>query len=331
MYEKLADVRLKNGEVVEAGIVLGPDEEWRLRVQELLLHKGDIWNWQNTAMLREPLGIEPRFHILHRDGVPFSHILITELCGVGLLSHVWTRPEDRGCGAASKLMELAVNQFRERNGRALYLGTGYDTPPYHIYRKLGFEGIEPESGSMHFFTTSQAEFEAEYFARGEAIIEPLDWKHWPVASALFAGAWPQTVRCAPLKLFGRTLTEGQLLPAIQAQHGKTNSSSQTFALTKLENGAVVGLAACAPDPIWPATCIVDVFCHPNFGDYATEMLHRLNLPTGKRHVAYGDDGDTHKFEVLAVLGFKADSTLYEWLYADAARTRSLDIRVWIRE
>jgi hypothetical protein len=36
MYEKLADVRLKNGEVVEAGIVLGPDEE---RYLELAKHR----------------------------------------------------------------------------------------------------------------------------------------------------------------------------------------------------------------------------------------------------------------------------------------------------
>jgi len=330
MYEKLADVRLKNGEVVEAGVVLGPDKEWCDRVQQLLLHKGDIWNWQNTAMLREPLGIEPRFHILHRNGQPFSHILITEFNGVGLLGHVWTQPEDRGCGAASRLMERAMNDFRERDGQAIYLATGYDTPPYHIYRKLGFEGIEPQSGIMSFFTTSQEEFEAQYFAPGEAVIEPLDWQHWPVASALFAGDWPQAVRCAPLKLFGRTLTEGQLLPAIHAQRTGTGDSKQTFALVKPANGAVVGLAATCGDPIWPQTRLIDVFCHPNFGYLAADLLQAVTRNTHEHLIAYSDETDEEKAQLLRAAGFQFMAQLPQWLPADAACSRLININVWTR-
>lgn len=330
MYQKLADIRLKNDDVVEAGVVLGPDEEWRERVQELLLDKDDIWNWQNTAMLREPLGIEARFHVLHREGIPFCHMLVSQLNGVGLLSHVFTKPEDRGQGAASRLMELAMAQFQERGGQAMYLATGYDTPPYHIYRKMGFEGIEPQSGIMHYFATSRKEFEAEYFAPGEVTVQPLDWQHWPVASALFTGSWPQTVRSAPLKLFGRTLTEGQLLPAIHARRSGKGGSQQAFALVKPENGAVVGLAACAPDPVWPHTCIVDVFCHPDFWEHAPELLQCLNLYEGKRHVAYADDGDAQKSKALEAIGFTSNATLPRWTHADAARTRPVDVQVWTR-
>ena len=221
-------------------------------------------------------------------------------------------------------------QFRERGGHAIYLATGYDTPPYHIYRKLGFEGIEPQSGIMSFFTTSQEEFEAQYFAPGETVIEPLDWQHWPVASALFTGDWPQAVRCAPLKLFGRTLTEGQLLPAIHAQRTGTGDSKRTFALVKPANGAVVGLAATCSDPIWPQTRLIDVFCHPNFGYLAADLLQMVTHNTNERLIAYSDESDEKKTQLLRAAGFQFMAQLPQWLPADAARSRLININVWTR-
>ena len=330
MYQKLSDVQLKSGECVEAGVVLGPDEAWRDRVQQLLLHKGDIWNWQNSEMLREPLGLEARFHILHRDGAPFSHVLVSEVNGVALLGHVWTKPEERGNGAASRLMEIVTQHFRERGGKALYLSTGYDTSPFHIYRKFGFEGIEPASGVMHFFATSREQFEAEYFAPGDVITEPLDWSHWPVAPALFCGDWPQAVRSTPLRLFGRSLTEGPLLPPLRAHRQPEYSAPQVCVLRKTNNGAIVGLAASRPDPLWPDAILADIFCHPHFWPHAGELWRSLKLPQDKSVVAYSDDGDKCKAGVLRVAGFTPVATLPQWIAADAARTRPVDVKVWKR-
>ena len=31
--------------------------------------------------------------------------------------------------------------FRERTGRALYLGTGYNSHPFYIYHSFGFESV----------------------------------------------------------------------------------------------------------------------------------------------------------------------------------------------
>ena len=65
-----------------------------------------------------------------------------------------------------QLMACLMEHFRQRGGQALFLGTGYDTPPYHIYRVNGFAGVEPESGYMDYYSTSQDEFERGLFRAG---------------------------------------------------------------------------------------------------------------------------------------------------------------------
>ena len=145
------------------------------------------------------------FILLHRDGDPFANIMTIEYQGVGLLGHVYTRPEDRRQGAAMQLMACLMEHFRQRGGQALFLGTGYDTPPYHIYRVNGFAGVEPESGYMDYYSTSQDEFDGDYFAQGSTAIEPVGWLHWPVSIPLFLGAFPGVVRGAGLGDVGSPL------------------------------------------------------------------------------------------------------------------------------
>ncbi|MBT6147039.1 MAG: hypothetical protein HOH74_16510, partial [Gemmatimonadetes bacterium] len=69
MYESLAEVTLKDGERVEAGVVVCPDAEWAERIEALLGHKGDVWRWQNRCCAWDELGIDARYYLLHRDGV----------------------------------------------------------------------------------------------------------------------------------------------------------------------------------------------------------------------------------------------------------------------
>jgi hypothetical protein len=45
----------------------GPDLEWADRIVALLEHKGEPWNWQNQAVLRDYIGLDVRFFILHKD------------------------------------------------------------------------------------------------------------------------------------------------------------------------------------------------------------------------------------------------------------------------
>lgn len=326
MYESLASITLSSGETVQAACVKGPDPEWAERIEKLLGHKGDPWNWQNTEVLRQELGIEAWFYILHRDGRPFSNILTIDVDGVGLFGHVYTTPEDRQKGASSSLFRIQMEHFRARGGRALFLGTGYDTHPYRMYAKHGFTGIEPLSGRMEYYATSKAAFDAWYFGAGPAEVEPIQWAHWPAGAALFLGDWPGVVRCAPLKLFGRMSTEGPLLPALRrAQARRQGEPICTAALRSRRSGAVVGLAAWEPDPLWPNTALADVYCHPAFQERAGDLLDAIHLPTGMRVVAYADAACPAKADALARAGFRATATLRDRVATSGAKSVLLDV------
>jgi GNAT superfamily N-acetyltransferase len=334
MYTPLENVVLKSGEEVAAGVVAAPDSQWRPRLQKLLFHKGEPWRRQITELLTQPLNVEARHYILHRGDAPFCHILTVESGSVGILGHVWTEPEERGQGAASRLMGLQMQDFRARGGRALYLSTGYDSSAYRIYARHGFAGVEPHSGVMAFFASSRRQFEAEYFAPGPANIAPLDWAHWATSSALFAGEGPGVVRNAALGLLGKRVTEGALIFALQEQREagaeQANAEARVQVLQKEENGAVVGLAAWSRDATWPGQYIADVYCHAHFWQRAPELLAQLRLPEDARVVAYADAPFAAKREALEVAGFRVVASLPQWIAADAAQTGRVDVVVMER-
>ena len=309
MYQSFGEVTLRSGEKVEAGVVIGPDADWQGRVLHLLAHKPPIWQWQMEQLLTHNLGAEARIHLLHRDGVPFSHILTIEHNGVGLLGHVWTVPEDRGQTAASLLMGKQLADFHARGGKAMYLSTGFDTSPYRIYSKHGYMSVEPGSGVMALFTESRERFEADYFAPAEGIIEPFGWSDYATASALFTSGVPGFARCVPIHLFGRNLTEGPVLPALQKN--ETEGAARAVAL-RLANGAVAGMSAWS-EHSWPKTNLVDVFCHPNFWQKGTELLRSLKTIDCDRTVAYVEAGFAAKRAAFEGAGFEEIARLPGWL------------------
>ena len=327
MYEELGETTLKWGETVQTGMVVAPDLEWAERIERVLAHKGEPWNWQISQALRSKLGIEVRFYLLHRQGRPISNVMTAELAGVGVLGHVWTEPEERKKGAMSQLMALQMEDFRTRGGKALFLGTACGSAPYRIYERFGFRSVEDGSGYMEYYAASREEFEAAYFAKGEAEIGALDWPHWPASPALFMAGFPGVVRCAPMKLFGRASTEGPFLSLLcdETQRREERKGPRSFALQSKGSGAVVGLTVWGHDPLWPDTCLVDVYCHPDYWDRASDLLAALALPDADRYVAYGDPTCAAKIEVLKVAGFREAATLSNRLAADAAKADFADV------
>jgi hypothetical protein len=330
MYRALGKVRLKSGEEVEAGAVVGPDLDWAERVERLLGHKGPVWRWQNAAAVRRDLGIEARFYLLHRQGEPLANVATFTYRGVGHFGHVWTVPEDRRQGAASQLMGLQMEDFRRQGGRALFLGTGYDSAPYHIYASHGFVGLEPKSGQMEYYAQGKAQFEAEYFAAGPAQIQEVAWPHWPASAALFLGDFSGAVRCAPLRLLGRSSTEGPFLDLIQGEEERREKGelSRARVLCQASIQAVVGLAIWDWDPLWPSTGVVDVYCHPDFWEEGGALLGALPLPEAERYVAYSDADCLEKGEVLRSAGFRPVARHARRAALDRARTRWVDVSVW---
>jgi len=328
MFHELGSVTLKTGETVEIGCVQGPELAWAERVEKLLGHKNESWRAQNSHLLRNDAGVEAYFYILHRAGLPFANIMTVELNGVGILGHVWTNPDDRRKGAIALLMERQMDHFRARGGRALYLGTGFNGPPYRIYESFGFRGIEDRSGVMEYYATSKMEFEAWYFKREEADIQPLNWRHWPASPALFAGDFPGVVRCAPLKMIGRYSTEGYLLDLLRAQ--SREEPPRAMALTRPETGAVAGMAVWDLDPLWGDACSVDVYCHPNYWGQANDLLDALCLAPGSRYIAYTDATCPEKRDALIRAGFHVMATLPGWVPRDAANSGRVDVTVMER-
>jgi GNAT superfamily N-acetyltransferase len=330
MYQFLGTITLKSGEAAEAGVVSAPDVAWSERLKKLLAHKPPIWLWQIEELLTRDVGVEVYFHVLHRAGAPFSQIMTVEISGVGILGHVWTEPADRGQGAAPLLLQKLLEYFRTRGGKAMYLGTSFQSTPYRIYQKSGFAGLEDGSGAMAIFNPSQAEFERAYFEPGETAIEPLDWPHWPASAPLFSAALPGVIRNVQFGLFGRALTEGPLLKALDIERGRGDKPPRTYALKKPENNAVVGLASWGRHPLWPKTCLVDVYCHPAYWSRAAELLEQLSLPEANHIVAYCDAGFEAKLEVLRCAGFKPLATLPQWIARDAVQSGFLDVQIFAK-
>jgi hypothetical protein len=332
MYTDLDTIVLRSGESVTAGVVHCPDTDWADRIETLLLHKGGIWNWQNSTVLRNAVGIDVRFYLLHRDGRPFANIMTAEHDGVGLLGHVWTHPDDRRQGAIKQLMTLQMEDFRARGGRALYLGTDYDSAPYHIYLGFGFEGIEPNSGYMDYYQTSRGAFQEQYYASGPTAIEPLGWRHWPCGAGLMMGDWPGVIRSAPMRGVGRRNSEDRFLPSIR------NDDACALALRQTETDAVVGLATWKMDPIWKGHCTVDVYCHPNFWDQGEALYDALSLPQQVSdhrgmdgYVVYTESTCPEKRALFESRGYREWATLKEWVPSTRARTKYLDVIVLYKQ
>jgi hypothetical protein len=332
MQQNLGTVVLKNGERVEAAVIAAPDAAWADRLKGFLAHKGEPWNWGNAEVLTKPTGVETFFCVLHRNGVPFSNVMTCEVNGVGLLGHVFTRDEDRRKGACKKLMELQMEHFRARGGRALFLGTGFESPAYRIYACHGFQGIEEKSGYMQYYVSTREEFEASWFARAATETEPLAMTHWPTLAPLFAGDFQGQVRCARLGIIGRSSGEGHILRALYDDRLPIEGREpSTLVVRSRQSGAPVGFAAYGSHPIWAELRLIDVFCHPDFWDRAGDLLASLPLPPSGHFIAYADVGWTGKDRTLRRAGYRQTAVLARRAPQTSAKTAFVDVAVYEKE
>ncbi|MCE9613033.1 MAG: GNAT family N-acetyltransferase [Lentisphaerae bacterium] len=324
MIESTTKATLKTGESVDFSIVKAPDAKWAPVIMNLIGHKGEIWNWQNEQMLKESVGIDFYYYFLHRQGTGFSNVATGEYRGVGSFGHVYTTPDDRRKGACAVIMERQMAHFRERGGRYLTLGTGFETPPYNIYKKFGFVGVESHNGHMTYCNGPVNAFMDEYFAPCKAVIEPISWKHWPGTTVLFLSDAPGVIRMAPERVFGRVSTEGPLLHVIR-DRVKPNGLTRGHALVNPDTGAVLGIAVWNWDKLWTGTLVIDVFCHPRFWNRAPDLLKALELAPDERHLAYADALCPQKRDALESVGFKVVTTLPKWQRISWAGPERIDV------
>lgn len=332
MYKKIKDVVLKTGESVELAMITGPDLEWGPRIEHLLGHKGEPWNWQIHQCLSRPdLGLETYCHILSKAGRPIANICTFEAHGVGIFGHVYTVPEERKKGAADFLNQQVMADFTARGGRALYLGTTYDSPAYHIYRKHGFESVEPKSGYMVFTKKGKPAFEKEFFAftPDSVTVEPLAFKHWPVLPALTMMDHPARLRVLGMNIVSATSTESGSLELMKNAADENKPVAAQVAVTQKQQ-APVALACWKPDLYFgPRVALLDVFFAPGFETDAVKTIQALllNLPSDRKIVCYADGLWPQKETVLQAAGFTREATLRNHLKSGEA---VLDVTVWTR-
>jgi len=323
--QTLSTATLKTGERLEIRVVLAPDAELEPLVKPFLGHKPSSYIWHMEAAF-EPGRIddlETRFYLGLLGGRPIANVMTVEYKGIGILGHVYTLPEHRRKGACALVMAEQMEDFRRRGGRFLTLGTGYDTPPYRIYRNFGFQSVTPESGFMKYETAQG--FESAFFETTATTILSPQWKDWPVVNMLCAQPGETFVRSVAAELFGPRNFEGGYITLLRRFFETPACQAR---LLHTDRGAVAGVATLLPDARWHYdTLILDLFVHPNFTAYAHPLLQAMALPGDRKIQCHTEEDTAWKIAVLLEEGFEHEATFRGQINANG---REVDVEVYER-
>lgn len=305
MYTSLETVTLKSGEELEVGVVRAPDPQWAEPIQDLLGHKPGNFRWHIERSGLEVLdGLETWFYLGILNGQAVANIMTVEARGVGILGHVFTRPEHRRKGAITAVMQRQMADFRRRGGQLLLLGTGFESPPYWIYHRFGFRSLTGDTGFMRY--ACDEDFEARWFAPAPARIVEVAWQHWPLMNLLCAQRDGDWLRSLAFGHYGLQNFEGGFLNFKRALEEQPDCQAR---LLEAANGAVVGYAVQQPDARWENhTFLLDCFVHPNFAAHTASLIAALDPPAAKVQ-AYADSASPAKIAALEACGFRREAVL----------------------
>jgi hypothetical protein len=326
MNTTLATETLRTGEILTIECVVPPESTREAQIRPFLAHKpGNYRAHIEAALTGQCDALETRFYIGLLNGEMVGNIMTVETGGIGIFGHVHTREDQRRKGICDAIMRHQMADFRRRDGQALLLGTGYQSPAYRIYATHGFRDWPVgKPGAMRYDTAPQEAFEAEFFAPapGNKPV-PAQWRHWPLVALLATVPTPVTLRSLTLNLWGVGLLEGAYSQFLHAYGSRPDACA---AVLESETGAVTALATCVPDSRWPGTQLLDLFAHPvaTVEDLA-RLLQSLPLPASPIQ-SYADTRDTQKIGALEALGFRKAAVLPNqfqeqdiqrdvWLYA----------------
>jgi predicted N-acetyltransferase YhbS len=241
---------------------------------------------------------------------------------VAILQHVFTTPAHRRKGICRALMTALSEDFVARKGRAMYLGTGYESPPYWIYHSFGFRSIAG-TGYMRWLPGGGSD--EEYFAPGPVEVRDTMWADWPALDALYLVPEGWYLRGFRFGQYGLVSYEGAYPTLVEAR--EKGSVPDIKVLSKAD-GAVMGHAFVATQPQWKGEpYVLDFFVHPNFEDEAERLLSSLILPTDRKLQAYADTEAETRCEALEAAGFEQEALLRRQIQRGE---EWLDVAVYVR-
>jgi len=324
MYTPIAASTLHTGETLETGVVLAPDDGHAPLVRPLLTHKSSKEQWHLDEVFAGRTGpLETRFYLGLVNESPVCNIMVSEHDGIGIVSHVYTVPEQRRKGIAREAMTGQMADFTARDGRYLTLVTEFGAHPYRLYRSFGFRSVQPGAGHMKFMTGAGSEL--ELYETGEARAVHADWKSWPSLNVLCAQHDLPVLRNVAFGHLGPRMFEYAFLDLMKSLR---EDPMYQVRLLVTDRGAVTGYATLVPDTRWRGeTLLLDLFVHPAFTACWGPLLDSFDLPAERKVQCHVATGDAKKTAALQDAGFVREATLRKQFKAAG---QAMDIEVYAR-
>jgi len=245
------------------------------------------------------------------NGKVVSNVTTLEYQGICIVAHVLTQVSHRRKGICKLLMAEQMNDFKKRNGKALYLGTAFEGFPYFIYQSFGFESVNGTGFMKNFI---DPHFEENYFVHSDTVVKPLEWSFFPRMTALSAIHEGKYIRSSVYNLYGPSNFEHgfqELMWDYQVQ----KLYHDVKILESTTTGAVVGYAYLKRERHWGRrrkVILFEYFIHPNFNDQVSQLLDALVYPKRIREedikvMSYAEVDEDK--QVLQQNGFKYETVL----------------------
>lgn len=232
-------------------LIIPPATEHWSALDDLIHHKGPPWLRDIEARLTHGVdGAQDAYAVIPDGGRFLACACINKHNTVGILGHVYTRPEFRRRGYARALMETLLAWFEMMGGQDLYLGTTSELDET-LYRKFGFTPLNRAVWAPYDRLTMRRRHprtpEAPYAnLSGDISVRPLTRADWPELMRLLQHRdgpdprVPLAESAVSAELFGLDLID----------HAEDGTA---LLLGSVQGGRVTGVASIATDSPPPHT------------------------------------------------------------------------------
>jgi GNAT superfamily N-acetyltransferase/RimJ/RimL family protein N-acetyltransferase len=201
--------------------------------------------------------------------------------GISILGPVGVDAEHRGNNVGSMLVKSAIDEMKDRECAAIYLGTSDQNGVADFYKKLGFQrylGIV-----MRHLMCSEGDFE-DCFSVAETEVRRAVWGDFPAVCALATVPASFYTFDLPRGIFSSKYVEPtrflSIFPRMMKEYAKQGGLANV--LTTSNRQTVVGIAGISrlPSKARRHVAELDFFVHDNFIEQA-ERLVRATLEQSK--------------------------------------------------